>query len=84
MRERNIHVREQHQSLASHTLPTGDLARSPGVSPDWESNWQPLGLQAGTQSTEPHQPGPIFKIYQKIWQFVGSRHPLKGSVDAKG
>ena len=28
------------------------------LGPDWESNWQPLGLQAGTQSIEPHQPGP--------------------------
>ena len=25
--------------------------------PDWESNWRPFGSQAGTQSTEPHQPG---------------------------
>ena len=24
---------------------------------DWESNWQPFGLQTSTQSTEPHQPG---------------------------
>ena len=24
---------------------------------DWESNWRPFGSQAGTQSTEPHQPG---------------------------
>ena len=24
--------------------------------PDWESNQQPFGLKAGTQSTEPHQP----------------------------
>ena len=24
---------------------------------DWESNEQPFGSQAGTQSTEPHQPG---------------------------
>ena len=28
-----------------------------GMLPDQESNLQPLGLQAGTQSTEPHQPG---------------------------
>ena len=27
---------------------------------DWESNWWPFGSQAGTRSTEPHQPGPIF------------------------
>ena len=25
--------------------------------PDWELNWWPFGLQAGTQSTRPHQPG---------------------------
>ena len=25
--------------------------------PDWESNQQPFGLQAGAQPTEPHQPG---------------------------
>ena len=25
--------------------------------PDWESNRQPFGSQASTQSTEPHQPG---------------------------
>ena len=26
---------------------------------DWELNWQPFRSQAGTQSTEPHQPGPL-------------------------
>ena len=39
-----------------HT-PTGDLANNPGMCPDWESNRQPFGSQAGAQSTEPHQPG---------------------------
>ena len=34
-----------------------DLACNWGMCPDWESNWWPFGLQAGTQSTEPHQPG---------------------------
>ena len=29
----------------------------PGMCLDWESNQQPLGSQAGTLSTEPHQPG---------------------------
>ena len=43
--------------VASRVPPTRDLARNPGVCPDWESNWPPFGLQAGTQSTEPHQPG---------------------------
>ena len=37
--------------------PTGDLAHNPGVCRDWESNWRPFGLQAGTPSTEPHQSG---------------------------
>ena len=48
---------EIHQSLASLTPPTGDLAHNPGMCPDWESNWQPFGSEAGTQSTEPRQPG---------------------------
>ena len=39
--------------------PTGDLAHNPGMCPDWESNRRPFGLQAGTQSSEPHQPGRI-------------------------
>ena len=43
--------------VASHAPPTGDLARNPGMSPDWDSNQRPFGLQAGAQSTEPHQPG---------------------------
>ena len=47
---------EKHQCVvAFHAPPTRDLARNPGVC--WESNWQPFGSQAGTQSTEPHQPG---------------------------
>ena len=37
--------------------PPGDL--DPGMCPDWETNRWPFGLQASTQSTEPHQPGQI-------------------------
>ena len=43
---------------ASGTTPTGDLACNPGLCPDWESNQEPFYMQAGTQATEPHQPGP--------------------------
>ena len=52
-RERNINV------WLPLTCPVlgPDLAHNPGVCPDWESNQRPFGLQAGTQSTEPHQPG---------------------------
>ena len=47
---------KQHCVVASHTPPTGDTAPNPGMCPDWELNQGPFGLQAGTQSTEPHQP----------------------------
>ena len=56
-RRRNISVQEKHQSVASHTPPTGDLAHNPGMCPDWESNWQPFGLRDDTHPTEPHQSG---------------------------
>ena len=46
---------EKYQCVAAfHTPPTGDLAHKPGMCPDWESKRQPFGLQAHTQSTEPH------------------------------
>ena len=49
---------EKHKCMvASSTSPIGDLAHNPAMYPDWESNWRPFGLQANTQSTEPHQPG---------------------------
>ena len=54
---------EKHQCMvASHVPPTGDLACNQGMCPDWELNQQHFGLQAGTQSTEPHQPEHIIKI----------------------
>ena len=59
---------EEHQSVVySHAPPTGDLACNPGMCPDWESSQQPFGSQAGTQSTDPHQPG--FHINFKITFF---------------
>ena len=49
---------EKHQCVVSSHVPsTGDPARNPGLCPDWESNWQPFGSQAGTQFTESHQLG---------------------------
>ena len=49
---------EKHQYVvASHAPLTRDLACNTGMCPDWKSNRQSFGLQAGTQSTEPHQPG---------------------------
>ena len=54
------------------TPPTGDLARNPGICPDWESNWRPFGSQAGTQSTEPHQPG-----QEALFKCHSQPHPLE-------
>ena len=49
---------EKHQYVvASPAPPTGGLARNQDVCSDWGLNWLPLGLQAGTQSTKPHQGG---------------------------
>ena len=48
---------EKHQSVASYTPPTEDLAHNPGMCPGWELNLRPFGSQDGAQSSEPHQPG---------------------------
>ena len=57
---------ERNRSVASHTPPTGDLACNPGMWPDWELNPVPFSPQAGTQSTEPHQPGLIASFFKAI------------------
>ena len=54
---------------ASHSAPPGDLACNPGMCPDWESNWRQFGLQASTQSTEPHQPGFNLQLL-RYWHIV--------------
>ena len=56
-RGRETSMCERYCLVVSRTPPTGDLAHNPGRYPDWESNQQPSGSQAGTPSTEPHQPG---------------------------
>ena len=43
-------------------IPTGGLAHTAGMCPDWELNQQPFDLQAGTQCTEPQQPGLVLKF----------------------
>ena len=39
---------------------SGDPACNPGMCPDWESNWQPFGLQARAQSTELYHAEPQY------------------------
>ena len=58
---------EKHQCVvASHTPPTGDLVHNPGMCPDWELNWWPLGSQAHAQSTEPHQPEQVYDVFNDL------------------
>ena len=68
---------KKHQCVvASCAPPTGDLARNPGMCPDWESNLQPVGSQASTPSTEPHQPVLIDFFNHQIFinqAIIGSR-----------
>ena len=57
-RQRRERKGEKHQCVVAFRIPsTGDLALNLGMCPDWELNRQPFGSQAGTQSTELHQPG---------------------------
>ena len=56
--------------VASHIPPTeDDQARNLGRCPDWEPNQQPFGLQAGTQSTEPHQPG-LSMVLKNLYELI--------------
>ena len=50
-KERNINV------WLPLTHPILGTCHNPGICLDWELNQRLFGLQAGTQSTEPHQPG---------------------------
>ena len=54
--------------VAPHMPPAGDLAGNSGVYPDRESNQQPLRVRKGAQSTEPHQPGLFYSIFQNNWK----------------
>ena len=56
-KEKSIIVQEIQPLVAFRMPPARNLARNPGKCPDWESNQPPFSSQAGTQSTEPHQPG---------------------------
>ena len=61
--------------VASRTPPTGDLARNPGMCPDWESHQGPFGSQAGAQSPEPHQPGLLVHL-----QMLARQLPQTGDI----
>ena len=46
---------EKHQCV-SHVPCIGDLARNPGMCPDWNQTGDPLVRRPAAQSTEPHWP----------------------------
>ena len=56
---------KDHCVVAFSGPPTGDLACNPGMCPDWESNQWLFGSQAGTQPTEPHQPGQSLQLFKE-------------------
>ena len=48
-----------------HVPLAGDLACNTGMCPGWESTQGHFGSPAGTQSTEPYQPGHISKAFDE-------------------
>ena len=48
--------------------------------PCWEHVLQPFGLQAGAQSTEPHQPGQKFLVLKESSQHLIKK--IKGQITA--
>ena len=52
----------------------------PGMCPDWESNQQPFGSQASTQSSEPHQPRLYFFKNYCGFPFLLTSFPSRLSV----
>ena len=69
---------EKHQCVgASWVPPTGDLALNLGMCPDWESNRWPFCLQGGTQSTEPHLPGPASFCFSFLFYTLHRRFRIR-------
>ena len=56
-------------SITSCTPPTGDPDSNLVLTGIQTANLLFAGLQAGTQPTEPHQPGPKKHFQKKFWYF---------------
>ena len=70
-REREGKRGEKHQCVvAFHAPHNGDLDCNPSRFPDWELDQCPFGSQAGTQSTEPHQPGLCISLMKIYFDFL--------------
>ena len=54
-----------------------------GMCLDWELNWRPLGLQAGTQSTESHQPEHLsFVPFAVFPSLISQKLPVRTCVNS--
>ena len=47
----------KRETVAPHMPQPGTWPANQAYALNWELNWRPFILQAGAQSTEPHQPG---------------------------
>ena len=54
-REKNIDVRENHWSVASHMHPDQARTHNPGLYPNWESNWRLFCFAMGSQASHTGQ-----------------------------
>ena len=54
-RQKDIDVREKHQSVSSRTHPDTGLNHSLAMCPDWELNLQPFGTQDNAPTEPPGQ-----------------------------
>ena len=68
--------RGRNRSVASHLPSSEDLAHNPGMCPHQESNWRIFSAQAGSQSTEPHQPGQASSSYRDLVGIGEGKLPL--------
>ena len=58
--------RGRETSMCGCLLHTSNWGPGSQVCPDWESNQGPVSSQAGTQSTEPQQPGNNVCLFFKV------------------
>ena len=54
--------------VAFYVAPTEDLARNPGMCPDWESNPQPFGSQPTLNLLSYTSQGPSINIFKRAWE----------------
>ena len=66
----------ERDRVASRMPPFGNVARNPGMCPDWESNPRPFSLQGNAQSTEPHQLGPGSLVFKGKFKLNPVFYPL--------